>query len=460
MNRRQRFTPMIAAVIVLLALATLAPASSAAQDEPEPLILITNVHAFDGENEERIMNANVLVKGNLITAVSTDPIDAPGATVIDGGGRTLMPGLTDAHTHIMWNDDIETLIYGSPPGYTGAMAAVSAERMLHRGFTTIRDCGGPSFGLKKAIDAGVVVGPRILSSGAFISQTSGHGDFDSRLFYLSHHFTGQLEPAYLRGWTIVADGVPEVQKATRENLRYGATQIKMMGSGSITGAHDPLDVTEFTLEEMKAIVAETEKWGTYATVHAYTDMSIQNAIKAGVKSVEHGLFASEETMQMMKEHDVIFCTQFLSYSKKPEEIGMSGETAEKYLEAQQGAQAGYERAKKLGLKMALGTDILGPIDLGPFQSQEFVARAEYFTPYEILVQATSINAELFERSGKRHPYRDGHLGVIQEGAYADLLIVDGNPLEDISLLANPAEGLVLIMKDGQIHKNTIDEKDE
>ena len=432
------------------------PAASTADDGTPARTLIRNVHVFDGINEQRIESASVLVEGNLIKAVSIDPIDAAGATVIDGAGRTLIPGLTDAHVHIMWNDDVETLIYKSPPEYAGAMAAVSAQRMLHRGFTTVRDCGGPSFGLKMAIDAGVVPGPRILPSGAFISQTSGHGDFDPRLFYMSAHFTGQLEPAYLRGWTIIADGVPEVQKAARENLRYGATQLKIMGSGSITGAHDPLDVTEYTLEEMQAIVKEAGHWGTYATVHAYSDESVRSAVTAGVRSVEHGLFASEETLQMMKDKDVFFSTQFLSYSKKPEDIGMSGETAAKYLEAQRGARAGYERAKELGLKMAWGTDILGPIDLGPFQSQEFIARAEYFTPYEILVQATSLNAQLFERSGKRHPYQEGPLGVIEAGAYADLLIVDGNPLEDISLLATPDDKIVLIMKDGTIYKNTID----
>jgi len=430
----------------------------AAQEDsqPEPKqTLITNVHLFDGKNEKRIENASVLVEGNLIKAVSTAKLAVEGATVIDGGGRTLIPGLTDAHTHIMWTDNIEKLIYSAPEGWSGTLGGVNAKEMLMRGFTTIRDNGGPAFGLKAAIDEGIIPGPRILPAGAFISQTSGHGDYDSRGFYLSPYFTGQIDKAYLRGWTIIADGVPEVQKATRTVLRDGATHIKIFGSGSITGAHDPLDVTEYTLEELKAIAKQAEHWGTYAAIHAYSDVGIQNAIKAGIKSIEHGLFASEESMKMMKENDVWFSTQFFAFSLPPEDAGMVGPAVPKYLEAQKAAQTGYERAKRLGVRMSFGTDILGSLGLHRLQGQEFIARSKYFTPYEILKQATSENAALFKLSGKRHPYQEGPLGVIRDGAYADLLLVDGNPLEDITLLAKPDENLVVIMKDGRIYKNTL-----
>ncbi len=426
-----------------------------AQDVPK-LTLITNANIFDGENEELQMGMDILIENNLIKQIGQD-LAAANARVIDAGGRVVTPGMIDAHTHIMWNDDIDYLVFGSPHEYTGVMAAVSAERMLLRGFTTIRDMGGPAFGLKKAIDDGVAKGPRIFPSGFFISQTSGHGDFEPRLNYHSPHFSGAVDPAYTRGWTIIADGVPEVQKATREILRYGASQIKIMGSGSVTGAHDPLDVTEYTLEEMQAIVKEAQKWGTYATVHAYSDEAVQNAIKAGVRSVEHGLFGSEETFQMMKDNDVIFSTQFYAFSLTPEQAGMRGIFAQKYLTAQKGATGGYERSKKMGIKMAWGTDVLGKIDLGPLQLQEFVARTKYYTPVEILLQATKINAELLSRSGKRVPYQEGALGAIKEGAYADLLIHKGNPLEDISVMTQPEENLLLIMKDGKIYKNTLPE---
>ena len=450
MKNRGLFT-----VIALLVLVLAAPAFGG-DPKAKPKTLITNVNVFDGKSEKLIQNAGVLIEGNLIKEVSAGKITAEGATVINGGGRMLMPGLTDAHTHIMWNDNIEDLIYSAPEGYSGVLAAVNAKEMLHRGFTTVRDCGGPSFGLKRAIDAGVVEGPRILSSGAFLSQSSGHGDYDSRMFYLSPHFTGQIDKAYLRGWTTIADGVPEVQKATREILRGGASQIKIFGSGSITGAHDPLDVTEYTVEELKAIVKETEKWGTYAAIHAYSSASIMNAIEAGVKSIEHALFASEEAIKLMKEKGLFFSTQFLAFSLSPEKAGMTGPAVQKYLEAQAGAENGYKLAKKVGVKITWGTDSLGSLKLARMQNQEFVARSKYFNGHEILQQCLTNNVELFQFSGKRHPYQEGPLGVIKDGAYADLLIVDGNPLEDITLLADPEKNLKLIMKDGKIYKNTLE----
>jgi len=442
-----RNTSILRICLVIL----LAPFYLLAQDQ----VLIKNVRIFDGVNEQLSSSTSILIENNLIKEISPNAKAGKNATEIDGNGKILIPGLTDCHTHIMWNDNIEFLVYGAPEGYVGAMASVNAREMLMRGFTTIRDVGGPSIGLKKVIDKGLTPGPRILPSGAFVSQTSGHGDYDPKLWYLSPHFTGQIDKAYLRGWTIIADGEAEVRKATRDILRGGVSQIKAFGSGSITGAHDPLDVTEYTFEELKAIAEETAKWGTYATIHAYSDEGIQNAINAGFKSIEHGLFASDETFKMMKDKDVFFSTQFLAFSLTPEQAGMQGESANKYLIAQAGAQAGYKAAKKAGVKMSWGTDALGSLELQRMQSQEFIARSAYFSGYEILKQATSNNAELFERSGKRHPYQEGSIGVIKEGAYADLLIVEGNPLEDISLLADPEKNLILIMKDGKVYKNKL-----
>ncbi|MFC1797612.1 amidohydrolase family protein, partial [Pseudomonadota bacterium] len=219
-----RSKPFIIALLVVIA--SISGFAQAAEQPAPELTLISNVNIFDGKTEKLHKNMHVLVKDNLIETVSNEPlavIQTDNVTMIDGGGRTLIPGLTDAHVHIMWNDDIEDLIYNAPEGYSGVLAAVNARNMLLRGFTTVRDCGGPSFGLKRAIDAGYVEGPRILPSGAFISQSSGHGDYDTRMFYLSPHFTGQIDKAYIRGWTVIADGVPEVQKAAREILRSGAT---------------------------------------------------------------------------------------------------------------------------------------------------------------------------------------------------------------------------------------------
>lgn len=436
-------------------LASLLPQSAfGAKTETSAAVLVRGAKIFNGVDEELITGSDVLVENGMITKIGAALAAPKGATIIDASGRIMTPGLSDCHVHIMWNDDIMKHI-NSHNDYTGALATKNAHEMLMRGFTTVRDAGGPAFGLKEVIDKGLIPGPRILPSGAFISQSSGHGDFDPGQNYLSPHFTGQIDKAYLRGWTYIADGVAEVQKATRENLRAGATQIKIMGSGSITGAHDPLDVTEYTLEELRAIVKEAEHWGTYATIHAYTENAISNALDAGVRSVEHALFATEDLIEKMKDKDVFFSTQFFSFSVTPEQAGMTGESAEKYLVAQAGAKAGYERAKRIGVKMSWGTDILGSLDLAPMQSSEFTARGEYFTPFEILQQCTVNNAELFERSGKRHPYKAGPLGQIKEGAYGDMLLVDGNPLEDISLLGQPEKNLSLIMKDGKIYKNLL-----
>ena len=421
----------------------------------ENTTLFTNVDVFDGVHEKLIKDANVLIEGNKIKKISRSSIKQSDAEVIDGSGHTLMPGLIDAHYHITITQGFESLAYDRPQIFVGALAAKSAEDTLNRGFTTVRDAGGPSQGLQMAIDEGYIQGPRILSSGAFISQTAGHGDFDTRRTYLSPYFNGNLDKAEIFGYTKIADGVAEVRKATREVLRSGVAQIKIFGSGSVTGAHDPIDVSQFTFDELKAIVEEAENWGTYAMVHAYTNKSLQTAIKAGVKSVEHAQFASEETIKLMKKNDVYLSTQVYGFSLDPYKIGMKGETAEKYLEVQKNSDTAIKLAKKYGVKIAFGTDAFGSLPLLAMQPRELLARTKYFTPYEILVQATSSNAELLERSGKRHPYREGALGVIDEGAYADVLLVKGNPLEDISLLTAPNENLSVIMKDGKFVKNTL-----
>ncbi|WP_456374431.1 amidohydrolase family protein [Thiolapillus sp.] len=430
--------------------------AKAMEQTKERHIVFKNVRIFDGSHETLIDGKKLLVTNNKITRIAAD-LEIPGdARVIDGGGRILMPGLIDAHTHLMVTAPFEDVIYKQEPTYVGAVAVKAARAMLMRGFTTARDAGGPVSGLKRAIDEGIVPGPRIFPSNAFISQTAGHGDFDSANTYLSPYFTGALNKAEVYDWVKIADGVPEVQKATREVLRSGASQIKVMASGSITGAHDPIDVTEYTLEELKAIVTEAAHWGTYVMVHAYSDQAVRNAIEAGVKSIEHGLLVEPETLKLMKEKGIWLSTQCISYSKEASELGLTGTPAEaKFNEAKKGAERTYALAKKYGLKLAWGTDTFGSLEMQATQSEEFRARAKYFSSPEILRQATSLNGQLLALSGKRTPYPDGKLGVIEEGAYADLLIVDGNPLQDVTLLADPASNIHLIMKDGEIYKNTL-----
>ena len=430
-------------------------APSMAQQEDFP-ILFTNVNVFDGVNEELIENANVFVVGNRIAEFSTEPLAAANARIIDGGGRTLMPGLIDSHVHLMINDAPHVSIYEKPWAYVGAQAVAGAEAMLLRGFTTVRDVGGPVVGLKTAIDQGLVKGPRVLPSGAFISQTSGHGDLATSSAKLSPYFTGIPDKSTLFGWGFVADGVPEVQKAAREVLRTGASQIKVMAGGGVSSYFDPLDTTQYTLEELKAIVTEAEHWGTYVAAHAYTDAAVQMCIDAGIKSIEHGPFLTEKTLKRMAKEDVWLSPQAYLFGMTPEDLNIVGTPAElKMRQVNSDSDVVMKLAGKLGVKVAWGTDLFGPLDKQALQPLEFRARAHYFSNVDILRQATSLNAELLKLSGLRHPYTEGALGVIEEGAYADIILVDGNPLDDIELMVDPATNFRLIMKDGVIHKNTL-----
>ena len=419
--------------------------------------VIKDVKIFDGKSEHLLKDKELLIEDNKIVKIASHIDTNASVKIIDGKGETLIPGLIDAHTHLMILDDVDKAVYFDEPSYTGALAVEGAKRTLMRGFTTVRDAGGPVMGLKRAIDEGIVPGPRIFPSNAFISQTGGHGDFDLSMTYLSKHFTGIPDKATLYGWVYIADGVPEVQKAAREVLRSGASQIKVMGSGSVTGAHDPIEVAEYTYDELKAIVDEAKKWGTYVMIHAYSDEGVRTAIKAGVVSIEHGLMMKPETFKLMKEKGVWFSTQYALFSKDLDDFPqMKGTPAgAKFLEVKKYAKRAYELASKYKVKMSWGTDAFGSLQLQAAESEEFLARAKYFSAVEILRQATSYNAQLLALSGKRSPYRDGKLGVIAKGAYADLLIVDGDPTKDITLLAHPDKSLKLIMKDGIVYKNTL-----
>ena len=400
---------------------------------------------------------NVLIENNFIKTISNQPIAVGNdEQVIDGGGLTLMPGLLDSHTHLMINDTPGKIIHEETWAYAGAKAVAAVNAMLLRGFTTVRDLGGPVGGLKKAIDEGSVAGPRILPCGPFISQTSGHGDFETSEYRFSPYFTGVKDKAEIFGWGYVADGVPEVIKAAREVLRTGATQIKVMAGGGASSYFDPLDTTQYTLEEMKAIVTEAENWGTYVAVHAFTDRAVRICIEAGVKSIEHGPFLTKDTLKIMAEKGVWLSPQIYLFGMTPEELGIAGTpAAPKMRQINEGSKNIVEWCKECGVKVAWGTDLFGIPSKQAQQPKEFLARAKVYTPYEILKQVTSGNAELFLLSGNRHPYQEGPLGVIQEGAYADLLIVNGNPLEDITLMADPEQNFRLIVKDGVVYKNTL-----
>ncbi|MHC9291369.1 amidohydrolase family protein [Mycobacterium sp. LTG2003] len=412
-----------------------------------------NVRIFDGRGDRLSAPSNVRVKGNRIERITTDPLPTePDVTVIDGSGRTLMPGLIDNHWHTMLVRPPVTQLTTLDPGYLNLLAGAEATDTLMRGFTTVRDLGGPSFGLKRAIDEGVVDGPRIYPSGAIITVTSGHGDFRTPAD-LPRTAGGHVSHQEALGASMVADSPDEVRTRTREQLFLGASQIKLTAGGGVSSPHSPLDAVTFTEPELRAATEAAGNWGTYVTVHAYTPESIQQAIRAGVRCIEHAHLMDEATAKQMADNDVWLSTQPL-----PEEIigafPPGSEEAAKAKEVIDGVGNVYELARKYKLKTAFGTDILFSPQLAPKQGALLAKLGTWFTPAEVLRMATSTNAELLAMSGKRSPY-PGKLGVVEEGALADLLLVDGDPLKNLALVADPERNFKLIMKDGKVHKNTL-----
>ena len=426
-----------------------------AQDASQTVF--TNVHVFDGVQAQRIENANVLVEGNLIKTVSTDPIEADGATVIDGGGRTLMPGMIEAHGHVTYASPLVAMLLQQDPNEQAIRSARRAHDYLMAGFTTVRDMGGNAFGVQKALDAGVFPGPRIYASGPSISQTTGHGDF--RTANDGHpYFDGRAQGGVAEklGWTKIADGVDEVRRAVRDNLFRGAAQIKLMAGGGVTSFTDPLFAPQYSAEELAAGVEEAKRYGTYVAVHAQTNAGVVAALDAGAISIEHGLILEEETVKRMAEVGAYYDPQaFLALqdvSKNP--MFQDPIQQEKNRQVAKGTPQAIEWAKQYGVKILWGSDVFFGDDAFQNFRQEFAWRDRFFTPIEQLQQVTSNNGEVLGRSGWKDPYPHGDLGVIKEGAYADILLIDGDPTRDIRLLMDSAN-IVLIMKDGEIYKNAL-----
>lgn len=410
--------------------------------------LFRNVRVFDGTSAQLSAPTNVLVEGNVIARIGPT-VSAAGARVIDGTGRTLMPGLIDVHVHMTFSalSMADMLNPDMSPVMAAEQVAAGARAMLMRGFTAVRDVGGPIFELKAAIDAGRVPGPRIWPSGAVISQTAGHGDFRTPS-ERSRRFFGEASRAEQLGATFIADGRDEVLTATRENLRFGASQIKLMAGGGTSSAYDPVDVTQYTLDEMRAAVEAAEDWGTYVTVHAYTPRAIRRAIEAGAKVVEHGQMLDEETLQLMRDRGIWLSGQVLRASTPD----MEPLRVLKRKPVIEGQPRVWSTAKRLGVQMAWGTDFLFEPALNREQNAYLLLLREWFTPAEILKMATHDNAQLLALSGLRSPY-EGRLGVVAEGALADLLLVDGDPIANVDLLADPEQRFLVIMKDGRLEKD-------
>ena len=414
-----------------------------------PLAFI-NVRIFDGVADTLLTGMRVLVEGRQIKAVEPQSLPLPaGCRVIDGQGGVLMPGLIDAHWHSILARPSILMAMTADFNYVHTMAVVEAGATLMRGFTTVRDMGGPAFGLKRAIDEGLTPGPRIYPSGAFLSQTSGHGDF-RLLSDLPRSPDGGLSYAEKVGVTAICDGVDQVLLRAREQLMRGASQLKYMAGGGVMSSYDGLDVTEGSLEELKAAVTAAENWGTYVTVHAYTARAVTMALDAGVRCIEHGQLIDEDTARRIADQGVWWSLQpFLD--DEDAVPTQSPASRQKQLAMVAGTDRAYEMARRLGIKTAWGTDTLFDAHLATRQGAQLAKMARWYSAAEVLRMATSVNAELCAMSGPRNPYA-AKLGVVQAGALADLLLVDGNPLEDLQLLTQPETRFRVIMKDGVVCK--------
>jgi imidazolonepropionase-like amidohydrolase len=395
----------------------------------------------------------VVVRGNTVESVAPAG-DGPGpagpdARVIDGGGGVLMPGLIDAHWHAIFAAMTAQAALTADPGYVHLVAGREAERTLLRGFTSVRDAGGPAFALKRAIDEGVLAGPRIYPSGAFISQTAGHGDF--RLRHEVPRACGVLSHGEVMGATAIADGVDQVLRAAREQLLLGASQLKVMAGGGIASPYDPIDVTQYTVAELRAAVEAAEHWGTYVMVHAHTPRSIGQAVQAGVRCIEHGQLADDASAALLAETGTWWSLQPFVDDDDAYQLPDPAARA-KLLQVTAGTDRSYQLARKHGVKVAWGSDILFDPALAARQGKVLAKLTRWYTPGEALVSATSQNADLLALSGPRNPY-PGRLGVVEPGALADLLLVDGDPLANLDLLADPDRSLLVVMKDGRLHKD-------
>ena len=406
-------------------------------------IVFANCAVLDGTRRERREDHHVLVEGGQISEVSDRPISSATAEIVDLKGRTLMPGLIDAHVHVIAVDQVLARLSERPVSLLTLQAARVLEGMLQRGFTTIRDAGGADGGLAEAVEEGLVCGPRIFPSGQALSQTGGHGDLRPRTRSASVVACACCEGG--AGLARIADGVSECRRAARDELRKGATQIKIMASGGVASPYDPVWNLQFSEEEVRAIVEEARAWHTYVMAHAYTPEAIRRSIDFGVRSIEHGNLIDRATAEHVAGADAFVVPTLVTFDamhRFGRELGFPEVSLAKLGDVREVGLRSLEILQAAGVKIGFGTDLLGPMHR--HQSHEFTIRAEAMAPIDIIRSATTVNAELLNKGSE--------IGVIVPGARADLIAIDGNPLADISLLDGQGEHLTHIMKDGLLYK--------
>jgi len=419
--------------------------------EPPPKTMFRQVRLFDGSSEILKPNMQVLVEGDRIAAIDGANNPPPSdAAILDCGDRVLMPGLIDAHWHSLFAAVPAAVLVGGDPGFIFAASTAEAERTLLRGFTSIRDLGGPVFTFKQAIDAGVVPGPRIYPSGAMITTSGGHADL--RMLSDIPRNPAELSVIERLGGAMIADSAGEVKMRVREQLLQGASQIKIVGGGGVSSPRSPLDMTTFDEDDLRTAVNVARDWNTYVAVHAYAPHTIQRAVAAGAACIEHAHLMDEKTAELLAEKGVWLSTQpFLTLDDSGPLTGPSYERVQQLFA---GTPRIYDFIRRFGIKAAWGSDLLFSAELTSRQNFMLTHLSRWYTNAEVLRAATSVNAELLALSGPRNPY-PGKVGVIEKDAFADILVVDGNPLEDLALMERPGETLSVVMKGGRTYKNIL-----
>ncbi|WP_244283755.1 metal-dependent hydrolase family protein [Paraburkholderia caballeronis] len=452
---RRGFVAGMAASMLSLVLPKIAGAQSASPPPPPAApIVFTNFRLFDGQSAALRDGLTLTVEGDRVGRIergqaAAAPASTDGRQVVDCGGRVMMPGLIDMHWHALLAAlPIEAVLQGDF-GYVYIAASAEAERTLLRGFTTIRDAGGPAFALKQAIDSDVISGPRVYPSGAMITTTGGHGDF--RPLSDIPKAGGQISTIEKEGGAVIADTADEVRLRAREQLMQGASQVKIIGGGGVSTPRAPLDMVTFSEPQLRAAVETAGDWGTYVLVHAYTPESIQRSVSAGVQCIEHGHLMDDRTAALLAKSGTWLSIQpFYEGAIVPR----PSPVREKQLEIIDATDGAYRLAKKHGVKTAFGSDLLFSQVLATRQGAMLAQLKRWYSAGEALTMATGGNGRLLALSDRRNPY-PGKLGVLEEGAYADLLLVNGNPLENLELIADPAKSLSVVMKGGRFYKNTL-----
>ena len=409
-----------------------------------PQIHFKNLSLLDPRWNEARAGYEVLVEGDLIREVSAKPIKAAKARVVDCGKRTLMPGLIDCHVHVFLSEVNIRNLENVPLTLMTARAADLMKGMIDRGFTTVRDTGGADWGIKAAVDAGLIKGPRLFISGRAIGPTGGHSD--------SRRRTDIGAPCGCCNAMVycmaLADGPDDVRKTVREQMRQGADQVKIMCSGGVASPYDPLDSLQFSEAEIAAATDEAKNFGRYVLAHAYTPEAITRAVTNGVRTIEHGNLIDAKSAKLLKSSGGYMVANLVTYfvmKEKAAQFGMTADMLAKNDLVMDGALRSLEICKAAGVKVGYGSDLLGQLQVE--QSREFMFRAEVLKPLEIIRQATTVGAEVLRQEGK--------LGIVEPGAFADLIVVDGNPLKKLELFLDQGAHLPMIMKAGQFHKNAL-----